>query len=136
MSRDAETADVMTGECDPRVVAGWAAEAVRAVNRLTLVAPDPTLAGWEGVCDIYDVLVELCVLVERLPQALGQLARHLERPTAGVHYRSDASTDESPEALVAAAVVALESARRGAYEVARDLATAQNSMCHIGSSSS
>ena len=96
----------------PGAAADLAAEAVRVVNRLTIGSPSPGLPGWEEVGDLYRVLGELRVLTERLPQALGQLARHLERPRDGIYYRSDSGTCEHVETLVTTAVVALEDAGR------------------------
>jgi hypothetical protein len=52
--------------------AGQAAEAIRALNHATI-----STVGY-GPNDVYDVVAELVVLTERLPQAFGQLARILE----------------------------------------------------------
>lgn len=52
--------------------AGQAAEAIRAINHATI-----TTVGYRPN-DVYDVVAELVVLTERLPQAFGQLARILE----------------------------------------------------------
>lgn len=76
---------------DPGAAAELAAEAVRAVNRLTLRAPSPDAPCWEEVGDLYRVIGELRVLAERLPQAIDQLCRHLQRPAAGV-YHGDSGT--------------------------------------------
>ena len=89
----------------PVEAAEHAAEALRTVNHLTIAAPAAKTPGWEDVGDLYRVLGELRVLVERLPQACGQLARHLERPDAGRAYEVDAMTDEPAPVVVASAWV-------------------------------
>ena len=101
------------------------------VNHLTLVAPTPDTPGWEGIGDIYRVLGELCLLAGRLPHALGQLAGHLQRPADGVPYRSDATADETAEALVVSAVDALESARDDAHRLSTKLASARANVAHL-----
>ena len=99
----------MNGPVD---AAEHAAEALRTVNHLTIAAPAPRTPGWEDVGDVYRVLGELRVLVERLPQACGQLARHLEGPAAGRAYEVDATADGPAPVVVASAVLALEDAQR------------------------
>lgn len=94
---------------DPVAAAELAAEAMRAVNRLTLGPPSPGEPGWSEVGDLYRVIGGLRVLLERLPQAFGQLARHLAEP--GTRFlRTDGGTPENPEALVAIAVMVLNAA--------------------------
>lgn len=118
---------------DPASAAVLAAEAVRAVNHLTLAAPCADVAGWEEVGDLYRVLGELRLLTERLPQAVGQLSRHLQRSAGRGCYRSDDGTRESPETLVVRAVAALEVARVAAREVGSQLAAAQSAVTHLSS---
>jgi hypothetical protein len=107
-----------------------AAEAVRALNHLTLAPPSAGTPGWEDLTGLYRVLTELRILTERLPQAIDQLARHLGRPIGG-GYRCDAGTDESPEALVAGAVGALETASIALQGAGRDLSVAQGALAHL-----
>lgn len=117
---------------DPAVAAEIAAEAVRAVNRLTLAPASDGAPGWECVSDLYRVLGELRVLTDRLPQAFDQLARHLERPAVdGGGYKCDAGTAESPERLVAAAVLALEGAQLQAAEAGHHLNAAHSAVAHL-----
>jgi integrase len=117
---------------DPAVAAEIAAEAVRAVNRLTLAAPSTDAPGWESVSDLYRVLGELRVMTDRLPQAFDQLARHLQRPVGeGSAYKSDANTSITPEDLVAAAVVALEEAEAHLRKAAGAANSAQSAVSHL-----
>lgn len=115
----------------PGEAAELAAEALRAVNRLTLGPPSTGAPGWEDVSDLYRVIGELHVLAERLPQALGQLARHLEHPAGDCRYRSDSSTCDPPEALVATAAGALAVAQDVAADLASDLGAAQSAVAHL-----
>ena len=107
-----------------------AAEAVRAVNHLTIAPPSLGAPGWEDVADLYRVLGEVCILVERLPQALDQIARHLERPL-GNGYRCDGSTTATPEELVVVAVEALGAAQAGLTRAGHDLAASQSAVAHL-----
>ena len=118
----------MTG---PAVAAEQAAESVRMVNHLTLAAPSEATPGWEGVGDLYRVLGELHILAERLPQACGQLARHLERPATGCTFQADAMTDELAAVVVATAVLALDEARHDAGQVSAHLNEALSAVAHL-----
>lgn len=60
---------------DPVGAAELSAGALRAVNCLTL-APSSARTGWSEIGDIYRVIGELQVLLDRLPHAFEQLARH------------------------------------------------------------
>lgn len=111
----------------PVTAAEMAAESVRSVNHLTLRAPSPGTPGWEDVGDLYQVLGELRVLAERLPQACSQLARHLE----GRLYEVDAMTDEPAEAVVASASLALGDAQRCASQVGEHLNVAHSAVAHL-----
>lgn len=115
---------------DPGAAAELAAEAVRALNHLTLAPPSARTPGWEDVTDLYRVLTEVRILTERLPQAIDQLARHLDGPI-GPGYRCDACTDESPEALVAGAVGALETACFALHDAGRAIGVAQEALAHL-----
>jgi len=118
---------------DPGSAAALAAEALRVVNHLTLAAPSAGVAGWEEVGDLYRVLGELRLLTERLPQAIEQLSRHLQRPGGSGCYRSDDGTHKTPAMLVVRAVVALGAAQVGAQEVGTQLAAAQSAVAHLSS---
>lgn len=118
----------MTGPVD---AAEHAAEALRTVNHLTIAAPAPRTPGWEDVGDLYRVLGELRVLAERLPQACGQLARHLERPADSCAYEADATADGPAPVVVASAVLALEDARRCAARTGEHLNEALSEVAHL-----
>ena len=121
----------MQGVTDPGAAAEMAAEVLRAVNHLTIGAPSSGAPGWEDVGDLYRVLGELRVLTDRLPQGLGQLARHLERPAELGAYQTDSGTSESPERLVAAAVLALAAAQHLVAEAGSHLDPAHSAVAHL-----
>lgn len=123
--------DDLWARVDPGGAAEMAAEALRALNRLTVAAPSSGAPGWEEVGDLYRVLGELCLLVDRLPQALGQLARHLQHPTGAGWYRADAGTRDSPESLVASAAASLGAAQADAWRVGGQLAAAHSAVAHL-----
>jgi hypothetical protein len=118
----------VTGPVD---AAAQAAESLRTVNHLTLAAPAPGTPGWEDVGGLYRVLGELRVLAERLPQACGQLARHLEHPADGCAYEADATTDKPAPVVVASAVLALEDAQRCAARTGKHLNEALSEVAHL-----
>ena len=125
----------MNSSVSSRVVAGpagvaeRAAEAVRSLNHLTLVPLVPGTVGWEHVGDLYRVMTEVRTLVDRLPQALDQIAGHLGRSVEA--YEADAATDLGPDAVVASAAAALEAARCCVDEAGRYLAVAQGAVSHL-----
>jgi hypothetical protein len=106
-------------------------DSLRTVNYLTMGALSPGMPGWEDNGDICRVLGELRTLTERLPQAYGQIARHLEPPRAGCVYEVDAMTDEPALIVVATAVLALDDARRGAYRTGEHLNEALSAVAHL-----
>lgn len=114
----------------PDLAAEHAAEAVRTLNHLTLIHPSPGTPGWEDVADLYRVLTEVRVLTERLPQALGQLAQHLER-SGGGGYRCDAATVATPDELVARAAGSLREAQSRVERAGDHLACAQGAVSHL-----
>lgn len=130
MTTDGRSPDAMQVP-GPGAAAEMAAKALRVVNHLTIGAPSTGVPGWEGVGDLYRVLSEVRVLTDRLPQVLGQLARHLERPAGACSYKTDAETSETPERLVAAAVLALEGARQDVGEASCHLNAAQMAIAHL-----
>src|SRR5699024_6058459 len=115
-----------TAEAGPAEGAERAAEAVWSLNHLTLVPLTPGTGEWEHVGDLYRVMPEVRCLIERLPQALDQIAGHLGRSVEA--YETDAGTDLGPDELVASAVAALEAARCRIGEAARDLDFAQGAV--------
>ncbi len=110
----------MSAVGDPGAAAEMAAEAVRTLNHLTLVPPSVGTPGWEDVADLYRVLTELRVLTGRLPQAIGQVARHLERSMCA-GYRCDSAATASAGVLVSTAIEALTLAGAAASECAAKL---------------
>jgi hypothetical protein len=118
----------VTGPVD---AAEHAAEALRMVNHLTIAAPAPGTPGWEDIGDLHRVLGELRVLAERLPQACGQLARHLERPATGRAYEVDATAAGPAPVVVASAVLALEDAQRCAAQTGEHLNEALSAVAHL-----
>lgn len=58
--------NALHAERDPGAAAALAAEALRAVNHLTLAAPSAGVPSWEYVGDLYWVLGEMSLLTERL----------------------------------------------------------------------
>lgn len=122
--------DLIEAVDDPAAAAELSAEALRAVNRLTLGPPSPGKPTWSEISDLYLVIDGLRLLVDRLPQAFAQLASHLEAPGAGT-YRSDGGTTESPEALVATAVTMLNTATSDVRLLASALAGAQAAVSHL-----
>jgi hypothetical protein len=124
--------DAPYGLQSPGAAADLAAESVRVVNRLTIGAPSPGVPGWEDVSDLYRVLGDLRLLAERLPQVFEQTARHLERPGHdGCSYKSDTGTSQSPDILVATAVVALANAERDVRQVGINLSAAHTAVAHL-----
>lgn len=115
---------------DPGAAVELAAEAVRVLNHFTLTPPSAGTPGWEDVTDLYRVLAEVCILTERLPQAIGQLARHLERPI-GDGYRCDSDATEGPDVLVASAVESLAAARAAVCDCVSELGVAQSAVAHL-----
>lgn len=118
-----------TVEAGPAEVAERAAEAVRSLNHLILVPPTPATVGWEHVGDLYRVMAEVRILVDRLPQTLGQMAGHLGR--SAETYETDSGTDLGPKAVVVNAAAALEAARCCIADAARHLGVAQGEVSHL-----
>ena len=98
--------------------ASGAAEAIRALNHATL---SPSQNGWEYPSDAYDVIGGLDRASGYLPQALDQIARHIERLSTLGHIRSDNGGNGTTE--VDTALRALESARANATALASQLTT-------------
>jgi hypothetical protein len=104
-----------------------AAEAVRALNHLTIRPPAPTTRGWEDLADVYAVIGSLRVLLDRLPQALDQVARAIERP--GVGYASD--NDDQPAVLAARTVGHLHQGAANLTAVRAALEGAHGALSHL-----
>lgn len=119
----------LAGELDPVGAAASAAEVVRTLNRLTLTAPAAGTAGWEDVGDLYRVVGELQLLADRLPQALRQVAWHLEQSVDS--YAVDEAAPESSASTVAGAVVALADAGTHLRRASESLGTAHSATAHL-----
>jgi hypothetical protein len=120
----------LQGMSDPstaREAAGAAAEAVRALNHLTIRPPTAGEPGWAELADVYAVVGELRVLVERMPQAFDQLARVFGDP--GVEYGVD--DDSDPADAVRAAGTTLLAARRQATDLAGTVTRAHGALSHL-----
>ncbi len=113
----------MTDPKTPAQLAADAAEAIRAINHATLSTPG---LDWEYPSDAYDVVGSLERLAATLPQALDQIARHIERLHANERIRSDKGGDGSEE--VHTALRALESANADAGQLASRLATVHSAL--------
>jgi hypothetical protein len=85
-----------------------AAKAIRSLNHATHPADD--FPGLQYPSDLYRVLGELSLLCERLPQALRQLVRFLDRQLDANLIAIDAGTEFAghPERAVTAVEVYLE----------------------------
>jgi hypothetical protein len=115
----------------PAAAAATAAEALRALNHLTIAAPTVGTPGWEVVGDLYRVLGELRLVVERLPQALGQLAVGLGCAGDRCGYRADAATESTAEELLATACAALHASQDGARRLGAELDIAHSAIGHL-----
>jgi len=92
----------------PAEAADRAAEALRTLNHLTLVAPAAGVSGWEGVGDIYRVIGELRVIVDRLTEVCDQLVAGLLRLGEQREWRTDDGTTEHPDGVVSTAIEHLQ----------------------------
>jgi len=109
----------MTEPKTPAQLADDAAEAVRAINHLTL--RKPTGEGWEFPSDAYSVVGNLGTLVMRLPQALEQLTEFVVTLDANDHVRAD--DGDTGDKLVA-----LQAGTTAAVAAAEQLRTALDEM--------
>lgn len=119
----------MTVVVEPVVAAETAAEAVRTLNHFTLTPPSAGTPGWENVGDLYRVVVELSVLVDRLPQVLRQVGRHLEGSVDSCEVDLEAA--ESSVATVARAAVELDCAVDRLSRVGVHLGAVQSAVAHL-----
>jgi hypothetical protein len=115
----------MTPWPTPAEAADTAAESVRALNHATLSG-----TGYEWPSDVGAVLNALTVLAQRLPQALDQAGRWLEREhNAGRvgHDHGDALTFDA----VDQALTCLDDARTAADALAAALGLAAGHVSHL-----
>ncbi len=110
---------------DPVRYAREAAEAVRQINHLTLFDS----GGLDRPRDVYDAVRALAEAVERLPQALGQLARAANslgdlRDDRGPHYDTGVTLDDVTRLLVDS----------DATRLGKQLRSAAEQLSHLGSS--
>jgi hypothetical protein len=90
---------------DPSAMANAAAEEVRALNHRTLNPAD----AFQEPSDLYDVANGLKLILERLPQALQQLSKGLNRYDDADVLRMDDGSN--PAVGAARALAALQSAQ-------------------------
>jgi hypothetical protein len=74
----------------PGAAAETAAEAIRELNHLTIFLD---LGGYTHPADVADVLAQLTVAVQRMPQALDQAARWIENEQEAGRLAHDAGAD-------------------------------------------
>lgn len=115
----------------PPAVANSAAEAIRALNHLTMLPLEDGRPGWEDASDLFQVVAELESMAFRLPQLFRQLAKRLDSPTAGSRFAVDAMTDLSPDAVVTRAHRRLLDASVQVGGLADSLAVAAEAMSHL-----
>jgi hypothetical protein len=108
----------------PAALARSAAEAVRALNHLTLGG-----GGLEQPAGAYEVLGELSLAASRLPQLLGQVGTWLAAALAGGRLGCDDGTD--PAGPVSGAWLFLSDARGSSAALARDLELAQQQLAAV-----
>jgi hypothetical protein len=96
------------GQKTPAQLADVAAEAIRAINHLTMGTGD----DWQYPGDAYDTVANLKRAVYGLPQALEQMSHLIERLAALDHIRSDKGGDGADN--VATALAGLRAAAKEA----------------------
>ncbi|BFP50136.1 hypothetical protein KCMC57_65040 (plasmid) [Kitasatospora sp. CMC57] len=109
----------------PYDAADAAAEAVRALNHLTI---DGRWA--ESPSDVSDVAQALARLSQRLPQALQQVYRELDRLDRADAIRMDNGTDPGVEA--GRALAALKRTRALAEQLQSSMLTVAQGLDHMG----
>lgn len=112
----------MTEPKTPAQLADDAAEAIRALNHVTM----STRPGWEFPADAYSVVGNLRELAQRLPQLLQQTEVFLQRLADGDHIRSDRGGNGATE--VNAALDGLDRAREDAVTMTAALDTVHSAL--------
>lgn len=112
-------------------LAAGAAEPLRAVNHLMMATPTKGAVGWEGVGDVYRLVGELSLLVDRQPQALDQITLELRHAEHDGRPRGDDCAFDSVESLVAGSVRALGCAGRKARRMAVTLDKAHQRIARL-----
>ena len=115
---DQTPADQTPADQTPAEHAEAAAEAIRALAHITWASGDD---GWQYPSDAYDVVGSLDQMAMRLPQALDQIAQHIERLAEAGRVRSDNGGDGTVEVI--AALDTLTRARAEAEQLEHRLAT-------------
>lgn len=110
---------------EPRAIARKASSAIRELNHATL---DPSSMPYAG--EISHTVLALIELVDRLPQALNQLAAGLHAIEQRDGIRLDHDGDVHAE--VQAAVQALQDAREALPAVSKALGEASAPLFHMG----
>jgi hypothetical protein len=115
----------------PAGAAHVAADAIRALNHLTLAGPSAGTPGWDGVDDIYRVIGELRIIADRLPQACDQLVAGLQRLGELRDWCADEGEDEHPDEVVGRAIEHLQIASCDADEFGRNIRHAHGAVAHL-----
>jgi hypothetical protein len=117
----------MTDTQTPREAADALAEGVRTLNYLTGAGSEPAALEYPG--DVYDVIANLKIAVQRMPQLFGQLAGWLESEhNAGRVARDDR---QDPAESVAGIRAALSIASSAALDLEQALNRAHNASAHL-----
>lgn len=125
--RDVFDVEILT----PVGAAGVAAEAIRALNHLTLAAPSVGTPGWEGVDDIYRVIGELRIIADRLPQVCDQMVAGLQRLGEQRDWCADEGAEEHPDEVAGRAVEHLQVASCDADELGLNIVHAHCAVAHL-----
>jgi hypothetical protein len=125
-SRDASgcPGQVSPYERSPHEHAQAAAEAVRWLNHVTR---DP--GGYSWPSDVDDVIAELHVMAQRLPQAMEQAGRWLQSAVRAGQVGHDNGAD--PAATVADALADLDAAIGAAEDLAANLSLVHQATAHL-----
>lgn len=111
----------------PAEYAGQAAEAVRALNHVTIARSGGYAYEWP--CDVDRVITELHLTVMRLEQALTQAGRWLERAESAGEVGHDQGHD--PAAAVLAAVERLHHAGTASRCLGEELDAVRQITAHL-----
>lgn len=112
-------------EKTPTQHADDAAEAIRAINHLTMSARD----DWQTPGDVYNLIGGLAQMVAKLPQALEQASSLIDKLNDDGRLRSD---NDQLHYNIADVFYGLETARLAAQRMHSALNQAHNALGHIG----
>lgn len=118
--------DVQPPEPTPADHARTASDAIRAINHLTLGAD-----AFAEPADLYATVAALAEMLERLPQALTQLGKAVDRLDAGAMY-DDRGGHRDPGVTAHWAVLAITAANGPVVTMATAARSAAESLSHLG----